>query len=232
MSKRIFSALLATCFLATPAVYADTQPLPMNVVQLTLAKEQWAKTTTARVVVNLSAALQSSGLSDTHKTLYSKLGHISDKGEWHITSFNRYKDASGLEKVNAQAEARLPESELPGLRDRAKKVSRPGETFTIGTIDFTPSLADVQRTRADVRQHIYEQANEELARINKAYGSAGKYFIHSVNFSENQPVPQPMLMKNRMMTVTAEASASADAALVISDKVQMRAVVVIASRND
>lgn len=231
MTKRILIALFTVFVCISPAAQADTKPLPMNVVQLSLAKEQWAKTSTARVVVNLSAALKSSGLSNTHKTLYAKLKHISNKGEWHITSFNRFKDSSGLEKVSAQAEARLPESELPGLRDRAKKVSRPGETLTIGAIAFTPSLADVQRTRSQVRDALYQQANQELARINKAYGKAGKYFIHSVNFLSSKPAPQSRMMKNRMMAVS-EASSAADAALVISDKIRMSAVVVIASRND
>lgn len=231
MTKKVFLLVFAVITLFSASIYADTRPLPMNRIQLTLVKEQWAKTSTAKVVVNLAAVLNQKGLAATHKSIYNKLNGISRKGEWHITGFNRYKDSSGLEKLNVTAEARLPESELPSLRQRAEQVSQSGTKFTIGAIEFKPSMADMQATRAEVRHAIYEQANTELARINKVYSGQQAFFIHSINFLPERPIPQPRLMKQRTMVMAQESVAQDSSALVISDKVTMSALVMYAAKN-
>lgn len=217
--------LIATLFFLTglsQLSYAQAEPPPVNQIQMQLTLEQWAKTLTAKVIVNVAAMLNQGGLATTQRTINTKLNRISDKAEWHITNFNRYKDSSGLERVNISAEARLPESELPTLRSRAEKISKPGEKFTIGSVDFSPSLADVERTKQELREKMYQQIHAELARVNKNYGEQ-KFFVHGVNFIPGvQPVPMQK-MQARMYT-TAEAAPSSSA-LTISDKVVVTAVV-------
>lgn len=221
MKKGIIAALFLLMGMSQLG-YAEAKPPPINQIQMQLTLEEWAKTSTAKVIVNVAAMLNQGGLATTQKTINNKLSRISSKGEWHITNFNRYKDSSGLERVNISAQARLPEAELPGLRSRANKISRPGEKFTIGAVDFTPSLADVERTRKALREKMYQQIGVELAKINKSYGTQ-KFFVHGVNFIPgSQPVPMQK-MQTRMFA--AAEAAPAARALTISDKVVVNAVV-------
>lgn len=228
MRDKILLALFMVFIGFSGACFAGDEPLPLNQVALKLVKEQWATTNTAKVIVNVAAILDKTGLSRTHKGINAKLHKISKTGTWHITQFNRYKDPSGLEKLNVRAEARVPEGELPGLRDRAKSVSRAGEKYTIATIQFTPSLADVERTRQDVRNQIFKAANDELARLNKVFGSQ-KYFLHSINFIPGlAPMPRQVKAQSRMMM---SAEAVSDSGVTVSDKVTLKAVVIFASIN-
>lgn len=228
MNTRIFLAVIVFFVSFSTLSFADSKPLPMNKITMRLMQEKWATTDTAKVIVNVAAVLDRSGLAKTHQTINENLKKISDKGEWHITQFNRMKDPSGLEKLNIRAEARVPESDLTGLRDRAKSVSRPGEKYTIAAIAFTPSVSDIEKTKEAVRNQIYTQANQELARVNKEYGTQ-KYFIHSINFVPGA-MPMPIQKARPRMMMTAQVSA--DSGLVISDKVRITALVEFAAKND
>lgn len=229
MRYKIFLGILVLLSGFSAITMADTDPLPMNRITMNLVQEQWATTNTAKVIVNVAAVLDKAGLARTHQQINKNLKRISGKGEWHITQFNRMKDPSGLEKLNIRAEARIPESDLTGLRDRAKQVSRPGEKYTIATISFNPSVADIEKTKEAVRNKIYQQANQELARVNKEYGNQ-KFFIHSINFVPGvQPMPE-MHQKSRMM-MTAQVAGDAGG-VSVSDKVRVVALVVFASKND
>ncbi len=77
------------------------------------------------------------------------------KADWRLTSFNRSEDQTGLERWSATFEARLPETDLNGLAETAKKISKAGMQLTIADIDFSPTLEEMETARAGLRTQVY-----------------------------------------------------------------------------
>lgn len=136
--KKMGLFFLAASFSLPVCADVNLEPL-LNKVTLQLRAEQWVTTKTALVNVGVNAAVTDQGIEKIQNDVMQKLNKLSDKGEWHIVSYNRQLDRSGLESIQMTAQARLPQSELANLRDKAKSLSKPGETFTIDAVQFTPS---------------------------------------------------------------------------------------------
>ncbi len=232
MRKIITLTMLAMAlFFYTGLSNAEPIPVPqqpiLNKVMLQVAAEKWVTTTTARVIVSISATLDKKGLADTRSTMMANLNKIA-KGEWHITQFNRSQDSSGLETVHVLAEARLDEALLTNLRSSAETVSKPGATYRIDDIDFTPSLADVQKIQEQVRQQLYENIKAEVARLNQTYPDAN-YSVLQINFLGGF-MPQPNFKMARE-AVANTAFASEAASISVSNKVSMTATVELAANR-
>jgi hypothetical protein len=214
-------------FLSVNSVWAEQSTSPpspppstaANVTMLVQA-EMWATTDTAKVTSRVDALLNKAGLEQIYKNVMQKLAQLDSKGVWHITSFNRTQDKSGLEQVEIIAEARLPLSELAGIRDRAQSISRPGEAYGIDNIDFHPSAEDIEATRSRLRTKIYEQSKFELDNLNKAYPNQ-HFTLHMVNFLPDifygSGTQKPPVARIAMMAMPQPLTAS--------DKVTMRAVI-------
>lgn len=221
--RRIFLVIL---LLLIPSVlFADVIEPLLNKITLQLSAEKWATTATARVVVNLDAALDRFGLSSINEQMLKKLEAFSSQTEWHITSMTRSQDKSGLEQVHVEAEARVPSNSLAILRDKAKALSKPGETYTIASIDFTPTLAEMEVASADARNQIYNTAKQEVARLNQLYPDQ-HYFLYAIDFS-SVPTPIVPLPLNRMLIATAAIDSAAKVS--INSKVALTANAVIAA---
>ena len=226
--------VLCSLFIALP-VWADTTLEPLlNTVTLQLSTEQWVATKTALVTIGVNASMSGNGLEKAQNEVLSKLNQISSKGEWHIVSFTRTLDQSGLEKVQISAQARLATSDLSGLRDKAKAISIPGETFTLDNVEFVPSEQDLRDANATLRNDIYQQAKNEITNLNKLYPDQ-KYYIHSVNFQNIvQPMPMAMPMAQNAMfmrgSVASNIASTANANnIAVGNKLNLSASVVIAS---
>ncbi|NEU34931.1 hypothetical protein GN156_30190, partial [bacterium LRH843] len=88
-------------------------------------------------------------------------------------------DQSGLEKLYMQVNARLPQRDLLNLRNKLKTMSHAGLQFKIETIDFQPSLVEVEQARQQLRQQVYQQVSKELKQLNADYPNQ-RYFLHNV----------------------------------------------------
>src|SRR5689334_17947981 len=120
--------VLLSFFLAT-TTWADVSLDPLfNKVTLQLNAEQWVTTKSALVNVNINASVNDTTLEKIHSQILDKLNRLA-KGDWHLISYDRTQDKSGLESVQIVAQARLLETDLSGLRDKAKSMSKPGETY-------------------------------------------------------------------------------------------------------
>jgi hypothetical protein len=217
-----FAATLALFSINT---HADVIQPMLNQVTLQLSAEKWATTNTANVSVAVDAALDKLELTTANTEIMKKLQKIANTPDWHITQFVRNQDKTGLEQLHVEAEARLPQNSLAGLRDNAKSISKPGETYTIDNIDFTPSLAEIEQTSTDVRNQIYNNAKQEVARLNQQYPNA-HYFLYTIEFSSPIPRPGPIVM-NKMIAI----SASAGNPMSVSARVMQTATVVIAAQT-
>lgn len=226
--------VLALGLLAASSAWADVSLEPLlNKVSLQLSAEQWVTTKTALTSIVVNAAVSGQGIERIQNDVVQKLNQIA-KADWHLISFDRQLDRSGLESIQITAQARLPQNELAGLRDKTKSISKPGETFTLDSVQFTPSDDEIRAANISLRSNIYSQAKAEIDALNKVYPDQ-KYYLHQIDLL----VPPPVMPVARNMMVrfsaqnmpTADISAAAPN-LSVGNKVQMQATVVLAAMPD
>lgn len=165
----------------------------LNRVSLQLHTEQWVTTKTALVTVTVHAALRDQGVGDIQNTIMQKLNSLQN-ANWHIVSFERQQDQSGLESVQITAEARLSQPQLPTLRARAKAITKPGENYKVSGIEFVPSDDELRQAKLNMRQNIYLQVKQEVDMLNRTYPSQN-YYVHQIDFTETPrslPIERPM----------------------------------------
>lgn len=226
--RKLFVGLLSlTCMSAVWAQDQNVEPL-LNKVTLQLSAEQWVTSKTALVSVGISASVAGSALEKIHGHVLAKLGRLSNKAEWHLVNYYRAQDKSGLESIQITAQARLADSELSGLRDKAKSISSPGETYSIDNIQFAPSDDEIRTANATLRDNVYAQAKAELERLNKMYPEQ-KYYMHDVNFLAAL-TPVPIAQNAMIMKMGGDAAGSS--ALAVGDKLRIVAAVVLAAAPD
>lgn len=183
--KSLVSFPVLFCFLSS-AVADDLYPL--NKISYQISEEQWVTTGTVKVVVSIDATLDKANVETISSQMMENLKKISDKGSWNFTQFERTQDNSGLEQLHLEAEIRLPESELASLRDKAKKLTRPGETYNIQSFEFTPTIAELEQAHTLLRGRIYERARQEMDKLNQLYPGQ-KYFVHTIDFAPVSILP-------------------------------------------
>ena len=232
MNKMLGLVALTTLSLCQPAFAGAVVQAPMDKVALRLASEQWVKTDDAKVTVTINAVLHNQGLITLRRNITNSLNKIG-AGEWHITSFNRRQDRSGLESVYASAEARLGGKALGSLRTNAKRMSRPGLTYRIANIDFKPSMKATEVGRHQARQAVYEQINLELARLRKTFPGQ-HYTVAQVSFIPYMPYSSGQRDRSMMMEAAPRMAGLAKAmpAMQVSQKVTETALVVLAANRD
>lgn len=233
-TRRLVFFLLTLFFSAASfAVIGDGQSYPpravLNKITYQATVERWATTDTAKVTVAMDAALDKVGLASANSHVIESLNKIAPNAGWHVTQFSRMQDKSGLEMLHVEAEARLAQNMLSDLRDKAKAISKPGETYTVGDVDFTPTLVEMEKTHADARAAIYDQVKQEIARLNQLYPDQ-HYFLHQLDFMQQV---MPMNAKMEVMAMGAANGAHpapAAPSIPVNSKITETAQAVIAAR--
>jgi len=192
-------------------------------VSLQLSAEQWVTTQTAKVSVALDALLNKEQLAKVQDNFQAALKKIAPDAVWHITEFSRSPSKTNLEQVHAVAEARLTDSAMAGLRDRAKAQSSEGQTYTVQDIVYSPTQDDISAAEAKLRAQIYDQAKAELDRLNAVYPKPG-YSLFNINFNASV---QPVAMASKMNTLVSVAAEAPRISL--SERLTQTAFVVFAS---
>lgn len=200
----------------------------LNKILFQISAEKWASTQTAKVTVNINATLTDKQLGSIHNTVMDGLNQIIPKTDWHITQFNRNKNDSGLEQLSIMAEARVAGDVLANVQNNAKSISKPGITYTINAIDFSPSLAEIQKIEASLRAQIYVEIKEELSKLDKEYPSEN-FFLHNIQFNTDAIIPQPQLQATMFI---ASKAAAKNNDMTVSNKVILHANVVLAASQN
>ena len=200
--KKLILLLSLLCMSSWALADENLAPL-LNRVALQLRAWQWITTKTAVVSVNVNAAINDRAVETLQHNVLQKLSTLADKAEWHMVSFNRQQDKSGLENLQMMAQARLPQADLSGIREKAKNLSKPGETYSIDNIAFTPSEDEMRETMTALRANIYQQIKAETEALNKAYPEQ-KYYLHQVDFMIAQG-PMPVAQNNMFLAKMANA---------------------------
>lgn len=224
--------MFVMAFMVSLPVWAEVNLEPLlNKVTLQLNTEQWLTTKTALVNVSVNASVTDQGIEKVQAEVINKLNQLSNKGEWHLLSFNRSQDQSGLESIQILAQARLAQTELSGMRDKAKSISIPGEKFTIDSVQFTPSEDEVRQANVVLRNNIYQQAKAEIDALNKQYPEQ-KYYLHNIDFVSQSPVEAVPMAANVMNMQKISTDRSIAPPLSIGNKLQLQAMVVVAAMPD
>src|SRR5579862_2988355 len=220
---KIYLAVLG--LLASFPVWAEQNlDFLLNKVTLQLHSEQWVTTKTALVNVLVNAAVTNQGIDKIQNDIMQKLNQIARSTDWRLVSFDRQLDKSGLESIQISAQARLAQTDLANLRDKAKSLSAPGMTFTIDTIQFTPSEDELRTANINLRNQIYQQVKAETDALNRMYTDQ-KYYVHQINFISS-PVMMPMAMQYGAKAVGTNSSS-----LSVGNKQELQATVVLASMS-
>ena len=235
MNKFICTVIIAGFSIFTSPTVLAVMPMPypgvsLNRITLQLSSEQWASTTSARVIISIDAALKETQLNQLRTDLLEKLNQLAPKAEWNITRFDRTEATSGLAQVRVDAETRVAEANLGALNEKAKSLSKPGETYRVATIDFSPSLSELEKIRGNLRNKILADIQVELDRLNKAYPDQ-KYYVHDIQFNEST-MPGPVLLATAAVEKDAAVGGIATAkttSLAVSNKITMSAIVTLAS---
>jgi hypothetical protein len=206
-----------------PQAVQLVSPYPsLNRIHYVVQKEQWVVSNSARVIVAVNANLTDEALDHFQDRMNKNLSALAKNVSWHVTQFNRNQDSSGLEQVSAQAEARIANSDLAGLRVKADKLSSPGIKYSIVDIQYGPSDEDIQKAKDTLRQNVYVAIAEEIRSLNKTYKQ--DFFVNSIDFDLNSssgPAPQP-----RMMLVAGVSNGNVP----INQKLVLQADVVLAAK--
>lgn len=173
--------LLAALFLSLPVRAIAEEPKPDDRVIFDLSAEDWVSTKTARVTISVEAAVTSNTAGTMRATMTKAVNDVV-KAEWRLVSFNRDQDNAGMERWSAEFEARVPETDLSGLHENAKKLSKAGMQLSISNIDFSPTLDEMQTAYNQLRTKIYKMANEQLSVLNTALPGR-TYRIALINFT-------------------------------------------------
>jgi len=204
---------------------------PDDHVQMDLSAEGWVTTKTARVLVSVEAAVTGNTAGTMRANMTKAVGDVA-KGDWRLTSFNREQDQTGMERWSAVFEARLPESDLNGINEAAKKASKTGMQITVSNVDFSPTLEETQAVLGQVRTQIYKDAAEQLTALNTALPGRN-YRISAIDFMGESRAfmpPRPMVANAKMLSMeSASATASASPSVERSEKLTVSAHVTFSS---
>ncbi|HAT8579793.1 TPA: hypothetical protein JA991_09290 [Legionella pneumophila] len=214
----------------TPFVWADneTPDLVLDKIFFQVSAKKWVTTQTALLNVSINATLSNADLVKARADIMDSLNKIA-KGEWHLVQFDRSQDSSGLEKLYVQAQARVDQSALTNIYQNAKSVSKPGAKYEISGVEFKPSLEETQVVRAKIREQLYQQVNDEINRMNKAYPKQN-YSVSNLVFVEGDNIPQqPRAYQAKEMN--ALTMAAAPAPLTVSNELILTAMVEVASNR-
>lgn len=217
--------LLSTTVFAAPQLPPSEQRLDTIAFQLTAKK--WVTTNTALLTVKMNATLNNADLVKTRADMMTRLGKIAT-GDWHVTRFDRSQDSSGLEKLAVDAQVRVPQANLTTVYDSAKAVSKPGATYEIASIDFTPGLEEIQAAKGALRKDLYQSVLKEVQLINQVYTKQQFTLNNLIFFDGNQP-PQPRMAQSAGMMNTMVMQAPS---VSVSNELMMTAVVQVAANRD
>lgn len=197
-------------------------------VSLTFSAQHWVKTETANVDVDINATLTHNSLLQVRKQILTNLNNIV-KGDWHITQFKRNQNSSGLETLYVSASARVKQSSIALISEKAKKVSAPGIQYKIANIDFSPSAQDENKIEALVRQELYQQINKELSLLNNEY-KGQNYSLYSASFYK-QADKERLAHQSLRNAAVFSTSNHAASTLPVSNQLILYARVILASNR-
>ena len=224
------SAKTLALMVVTPFAFAaDSVPqLVLDKILFQVSAKQWVSTQSSLLGVTINVTLSNADLVKARADIMDRLNKVA-KGDWHLLDFDRSQDSSGLEKLYVQAQARVNQTALTDIYKNAKSVSIPGAKYEVSSVEFQPGLDEKQLVLAKIREQLYQQINDEMARMNKVYPTQN-YTVSNVTFVEGSNSQPPVPYQAKAMNTMAMAAAS-PASTSVSNELVLTAVVEAASNR-
>jgi hypothetical protein len=205
---------------------------PLDKIVFQLSTKEWVSTKSALLTVNINATLTNADIVKVRSTILTALNKIASGNTWHLIQFDRSQDNSGLEKLIIVAQNQVPQERLTDVYQRAKDVSHPGETYTIDGIDFKPGLFEIQAVKAQLRARLYQEANDEIIRLNKIYPNQ-RYSLHRLFILDNLNDTPKAYSTNQIhgFTMAALPNPTSTPSLTLSNQLVMSALIEVASNR-
>jgi len=221
-------ALCLPLLLLTSPVSAQVPPPVMDQVVLDLTAEDWVGTETARVTVSADAAATGADAGSQRADLLKAVDGLAPDADWRVVGFDRSTDQAGLERWRAVAEARLAETALGGLADKARQASRPGLQLRVASIEFTPTLGETEAARARLRAEIYGKAASELKALEQSFPGR-KFRMGNIDFVDQPPMANARKAREDMPSMAMTAAPAHESPVNVSEKLVIRARVVLSA---
>jgi hypothetical protein len=104
--------------------------------------------------------------------------------------------------------------------------------LSVSSIDFSPTLEEMETARGALRGQIYKIANEQLATLNSAIPDRN-YRIAVINFTGDEEQPMPRVIKGQravaMMAMAPQPAEPPSTPMERSEKVSLTARIVFAA---
>lgn len=203
--------------------------LVLDKITFQTSARQYVSTQSALLTVDVNVTLNNADIVKTRTEVVDSLNKIA-QGDWHLTQFERSQDSSGLEKLYVQAQTRVAQRSLVDIYQKAKTISKPGIQYTVNSVEFKPSLEEIQAVKASIRKELYQQVSDELGRINKVYPNQN-YSVNNIIISDGENPQMPVAYQAKTMNTMVLASGSPPAPVTVSNELVITAFVEAASNR-
>ena len=162
--------------------------IPMDVLNISFVVEDWLDSDTAEVTIDINASVDNDDSTDLRSEIKESLKKLVD-AEWRLVKISRHSDKVGREAWNLTAKARVKEEDTNKLSARTKKLGRVGLQYRVLSVDFTPTMTQVEELNRTMRSKINGLIANELERLNEelpgrdwrvssvSYGNDGNMFF-------------------------------------------------------
>ena len=219
-------AFCLTLALAPPAM-AQVPPPVMDQVVLDLTAEDWVGTETARVTVSADAAASGADAGTQRSDLLKAIGGLTPDAEWKIVSFDRSTDQAGLERWRAVAEARLAETALGGLADKASRRAGPACNSGSDRSNSPPHRRDGSGPRPLPRRNL-RQGGLRAGSVRGSFPGR-KFRMGNIDFADQPPMAYARKSREDMQPMAMAAAPAQDGPVNVSEKLVVRARVVLSA---
>jgi hypothetical protein len=145
---------------------------------------------TVRVRVKITCVAQGKGAANLIPSVQKALAEVLP-GAWQVIPGERREDAAGMEQVRLMATIRVEETKTDGVVNRIRNINRGGMRMELDDIDYRPPQLAIGRVLAELRREVYQSAQDEVARLNKALpGDCGPWRVGKIQISERQEAVQ------------------------------------------
>ena len=184
-------------------------------------------TDTAEVVLAADLTLVGQDPAKARADVMKAFKRIED-APWRIVAFDRTTDAAGAERWTVDARARVPQVDLDGLHERARRESMSGKAFRVAGVDTSPSLAERESVLRGLRSRIYAMAKNEIP-VAKVLWPSRDIRITRVEFID-AGTPRPVAYMARAEASRAGAPAQKSAKVSTEQKIVLPAWVTLSPK--
>ncbi|ODN43314.1 hypothetical protein [Piscirickettsia litoralis] len=228
MKKALSSLFLATMITA-PAFAAPPPPPAQNnaeTIKFSIKDENYVQVQSAKVSV--LASITATGDQRSFETILAPV--LKTEKNARIEQVMQTKSDSGLPQYKVLIVQRVGMKNINKLTSRYKSYDKPGMSFKVVDISYSPTSNQFENKWAKMRLKLYKEIQQEIKSYNKLTNKEFK--IKSIQYwhSNNIPRIQPVMLKSFAMgAANAEQAAVSNNSSNVTTKVEMTANVELTS---